>query len=348
MTDHRLPFAEKSAEDWSLERERILRSRIEDLGLKIEGTPLESIVGRLHAELEAAGIKFKPKVYLSDEWSCPDGIPVIGMPFYLADPRLSRIEDEMMDGIEAETEEEILGYLRHEAGHAINYAYKLHETPEWQALFGAFGQPYEDEYYPLPFSRNFVRHIPGWYAQKHPDEDFAETFAVWLTPDSNWREVYAGWGCLDKLRYVDAVVKQIGQQDPVVSGAEYDIAADAHGSIEEHYQRTRPSLRELPALFDRELGEIFGHEPPQPDAPGWQPAHALLAAHRRVIVETITYWTGLYEVLVKSLVGHCIERCKLLGLWVEVEKNQAALVEFVALATTLAMNRLYKGDFVIK
>ena len=270
MSEHRLPFAEKPGDEWSLERERILRSRISDLGLKIEGTYLEAIVARLYAELERAGIKLRPKVYLSDEWSCPDGIPVIGIPFYLADPKLSKIEDEMMDGIEARSEEEILRYLRHEAGHAFNYAHKLYDSADWEALFGSFAEPYKDEYYPQPFSRNFVRHIPGWFAQKHPDEDFAETFAVWLAPDSNWREAYAGWGCFDKLLYVERVVKQLGPADAVVTGADYDFASDVPaGSIEEHYLRVRPSLRELPAHFDRELGEIFGRaQPPAMRAAG--------------------------------------------------------------------------------
>jgi hypothetical protein len=83
-------------------------------------------------------------------------------------------------------------YLRHEAGHAFNYAYRLYQTPEWRELFGPFNRPYRERYRPIPFDRNFVRHIEGWYAQKHPDEDFAETFAVWLTPGSRWRVRYRG------------------------------------------------------------------------------------------------------------------------------------------------------------
>src|SRR4030067_225375 len=76
---------------------------------------------------------------------------------------------------------------RAEAGPPFNYAYKLYETAEWRELFGPFNRPYRERYRPVPFDRNFVRHLEGWYAQKHPDEDFAETFAVWLTPRSRWR-----------------------------------------------------------------------------------------------------------------------------------------------------------------
>jgi hypothetical protein len=202
-----VPFAETPPQAWSAERERLLQQHISELGLKIEGTYLEEIIQRLYSELDAAGIKLKPKVYLSNEWSCPDGVPVIGIPFYLADPRLARIEDEMMDGVEAQTEQEILSYLRHEAGHAFNYAHKLYETDAWRKLFGDMLAPYLEDYRPRPFSREFVRHIPGWYAQKHPDEDFSETFAVWLTPQSAWREIYRNWPCYTKLAYVDNIVR---------------------------------------------------------------------------------------------------------------------------------------------
>jgi len=137
--------------------------------------------------LERAGISFKPKTYLSDEWGCPNGVPVIGIPFYLADVQLARLEGQLTD-IEAENEAEVVMYLRHEAGHAFNYAYRLYTKLAWRRLFGSFSRPYKENYRPRPFSVRFVHHIPGWYAQKHPDQDFAETFAVWLAPDSGWRE----------------------------------------------------------------------------------------------------------------------------------------------------------------
>src|SRR5438105_1292144 len=128
--------------------------------------------------------RFHPPCYLSDEWACPDREPIIGIPFYLADPKLTALEQAVND---IEDEREIMMYLRHEAGHAFNYAYELYATREWHERFGPFDRAYSDDYKPVPFSRGFVRHIAGWYAQKHPDEDFAETFAVWLTPRRNWR-----------------------------------------------------------------------------------------------------------------------------------------------------------------
>jgi hypothetical protein len=341
-------FAEKGHDDWSIEKERILQNKIAELGLRIEGTYLQTVVERLYAELDAAGIALKPKVYLSDEWSCPDGVPVIGIPFYLADRKLSRLEDEMMDGIEAETEEEILSYLRHEAGHAFNYAHKLYDTEEWLATFGTYSAPYRDDFVPQPFSRNYVRHIPGWYAQKHPDEDFAETFAVWLDPHSNWREAYRDWGCYQKLLYVDEIVRQYGPKAPVVTGEDYDFASEALVySIAEHYKKTRPPLLELPAEFDRDLMEIFRSDRPTETAQRIA-ADQFIIRHRRFLVARIAHWTGLYDVLVRSLVNHFVDRCQKLELWLDPDDSDEALVDLVACVSALAMNRLYKGEFVLR
>src|SRR5687767_4698568 len=195
-------------------KEQLLRARIKDLQLHLAGTPLERLIQQLYAELEARGLDFRPQCYLSDEWGCPSGVPVIGIPFYLADPNLVSIEAEL--GGWAEDEAEVMMYLRHEGGHALNYGYRLYETEEWRKLFGDYAKPYKEEYKPKPFSRRYVKHITGWYAQKHPDEDFAETFAVWMTPNSNWQKKYAGWPALKKLQYVEQTMQRIGRQKPVV------------------------------------------------------------------------------------------------------------------------------------
>src|SRR3989442_1824421 len=153
----------------------MLAKPIKELGLKLEGSPLERYVYRHCGELERKCMKtFRPGCYLTDEWGCPSGQPVIGIPFYLANPDLSRLEKEMND---LEDAREIMMYMRHEAGHAFNYAYELYKAPEWRTLFGPFRRPYRDDYRPIPFPRRFLRHIPGWYAQQHPDPAFPETFA---------------------------------------------------------------------------------------------------------------------------------------------------------------------------
>ncbi|MDB4989598.1 MAG: hypothetical protein JWN04_4776 [Myxococcaceae bacterium] len=339
-------FSESAATSWSEERERLLRSRVDELGLTIEGTRLEPLVAQLYRELAAAEISLRPRVFLSDEWGCPEGIAAIGVPFYLADERLSRLEKEVMESIEAETDAEILAYLRHEAGHAFNYAYRLHESEEWHALFGPYSRPYREHYEPNPFSQNYVRHISGWYAQKHPDEDFAETFAVWLTPGSAWREVYADWACLPKLEYVDRTVKRVGRTAPVVA-SEYDDAQELQYSVHEYHQRLSYQPVDLPSHFDGDLKELFHGGEPCRDEPT-RPASALLHELRRSLVHDISYWTGLHEHVVRSLVEHFAARCASLSLWLYESEREALLTRLTVYATTLCMNRLYKGDFIIK
>src|SRR3954469_826304 len=119
---------------WEEERSALLGRRISELGLSIRGSRVERLTEQLYAELAARNIAFRPTVYLSDQWGCPDGTPLIGVPFYLADSRLERIEAEMSAGIEDDAE--AMRYLRHECGHAINYAFKFYEQPEWRELFG--------------------------------------------------------------------------------------------------------------------------------------------------------------------------------------------------------------------
>src|SRR5882724_11830641 len=142
------------------EVQEILGKPIRDLGLKLEGSPLERFVQQLYRELDRKGLKkFRPACYLTDEWGCPDGEPIIGIPFYLADPKLAALGKEVDD---LEDAREIRLYMRREAGHALNYAYRLHRTAEWRKLFGPFNRPYRDHYKPVPFDHRFVRHMEGW------------------------------------------------------------------------------------------------------------------------------------------------------------------------------------------
>jgi hypothetical protein len=206
-------------------QQELLSRRISELPLKIEGTRLEELIIGLYKELEAAGIAFKPNIYLSDSWGCPNEVPVIGIPFHLADPALCSFFGQM-SGIEAENDMTLTMILRHEAGHAFNYAYRLYDKPEWKTLFGPFSQPYQDDYQADPSSTRFVRHLEGCYAQKHPDDDFAETFAVWLTPYSHWQTAYAGTPALEKLQYVERIAAECGDKPPIVTGGMVDMPVE--------------------------------------------------------------------------------------------------------------------------
>jgi len=329
-----------------LSREELLRRRIGELNLRFDGTPIARLTRRLYDELAQAGMCFRPAVYFSDEWGCPDRVPTIGVPFYLADPELTRLEDELMEGVEAESDDQIMRYLRHEAGHAFNYAYRLYDSSEWTAMFGPFVRPYHDDYTPNPFSRSFVRHLPAWYAQKHPDEDFAETFAVWLDPKSNWREVYADWKCLPKLLYIDDLARAIGSQPPPVTADNYDTREDYLGkTVAEHYSGRAPARVEIPPLFDGALRDIFS--PSTAETEATMPADEFLKRHRRKIVWTVFQWTGLNYDLARGLVLHLEQRCAIMDLRVGTGRS-AKLIELVAMITTLCMNRLQTGEFAHK
>jgi hypothetical protein len=258
------------------------------------------------------------------------------------------LQKELLDNIETESDDEILVYLRHEAGHAFNYAYRLYERKDWHDLFGPYSRPYLDSYAAIPFSRAYVRHIAGWYAQKHPDEDFAETFAVWLTPDSDWRSEYAGWECLAKLEYVDATARRIGRTPPLVE-VDYDESADLTHPLAEHFARfghggTQPAL---PNYFDGDLKRLFGHAA-RPRAPDAQDASALLGSLRRMQGAALGYWTGLNDELIRALLAHLAERAAALGLWFAPRERERLVIELSSYVTALCMNRLYKGDFVVK
>ena len=331
-----------NVDEWARQRETLLGKRIADLGLRIPGSRLERLVATLYAELDARGLRYHPTVYLSDQWGCPDGTPLIGVPFYLADPLLERLEEEMSLSVEGDAE--AMRYLRHEAGHAFNYAFRLHERDEWRALFGAFDLPYRERYRADPFSRDHVRHILGWYAQKHPDEDFAETFAVWLTPDSDWRAAYEGWPALRKLEYVDRVMREIADVTPEpVLPAEDDLPVDAmRYSVAEHYRDETAGVPiEDPRQFDGDLRQIFvGVE----DAPSGEPADAFLGRHYREIVSRVSFWTSEHPSVVRSLVDALSVRCATLGLRVGA-LEASTLIELTAFATAVVM--LFRHTHVI-
>src|SRR5215510_5300432 len=169
----RRPLPPSEWEGW--DDEQLLELRMCDLDVRIEGSPLEERLKELSGELEARGLAFRPHYWLSDEWFCPDGVPGIALPFYLAHPRLARLELNQMLEVEGGTRDWCLKILRHETGHAIEHADRLRRRGRRQELCGRTSEPYPEAYAPRPYSKSFVLHLDAWYAQSHPDEDFAET-----------------------------------------------------------------------------------------------------------------------------------------------------------------------------
>jgi len=320
----------------------ILQARIKDLELHLKGTRLERFIGQLYEELEAKGLSLRPQCYLSDQWGCPNGVPVIGIPFYLADPTLTQIEARLGDGVE--DEREIMMYLRHEAGHAFNYAYKLYESDEWHRLFGDFGKPYLETYKPRPFSRKYVIHISGWYAQKHPDEDFAETFAVWLTPDSRWAERYKDWGAIKKLQYVQGAVEKLGRTPAVVTLDTRDVdVGEMEETVLDHYRQ-----RQLAEKIDLQIGEQLDHDLLHLfEMPGVADVRAdtLIRAERQHVLAAVSQYSGVSRSVVVSVLEHLTDRITLLNLTVRRDKAHEYTTRLTSLVTALAMNFLYTDRF---
>ncbi len=200
--------------DWTILRdEELLEFRISRLGLRIEGTPIQALIEQLYDELGQKGLLFRPPCELGDEWFVPVGLPVIFLPFFLANDRLRHLEKRMILDVEGGTNEAFMKLIRHEAAHAYSYAYRFVHRTKWRQTFGKSSTEETPTFYrPRPYSRSFVVHLDDWYAQSHPDEDFAETFAVWLTPGLDWRERYRGWKALAKLEYVDELMRSLAEQ----------------------------------------------------------------------------------------------------------------------------------------
>lgn len=317
---------------------------IQALGLTLADSALAPVLTEFAAELEHMGLRrVRPVFYLSTDWGVPDGTVAIGIPFYLARPELTRLHAERVGHVEGASPADILRYLRHEMGHVVNYAYLLHERPEWVGHFGRFDLPYKEEYRPQPFSRNFVRHLPGWYAQKHPDEDWAETFAVWMTPGLDWRAEYADWPiALAKLEYCDRVIAEVKDRDPVVTAADLDEdVSHLACSLDQFYGDFASEEKgEFSRSLDGALRLIFEDrgQPGSGTAGPRRPASALIRRLEADLMADVYRWTGYFPERTKPLLRHLAERADQLQQVCAEDAELAAAVALTALVTSLAMS----------
>ena len=212
MTGQR-PKRLRRAASWSkLDDEALLDLRLDELVLPRTTGFVPDHMQKLYRELRSRGIRLRPHFWYAEEWFSPDGVPGIAVPFYLAHPRLQRLERHLMQQVEGGNSLWLTRILRHEAGHAIDTAWGLSQRPDWRRVFGSPRERYPSDYRPRPASRRHVLHLGHWYAQSHPTEDFAETFAVWLQPRARWRREYADWPALRKLEFVDGLMAEIARQ----------------------------------------------------------------------------------------------------------------------------------------
>jgi len=328
--------------EWpDLTDEQLLDVRFRDLGLTIEGSALEPRISQLHEELAARGITFRPHYWLSTEWFCPDGVPGIAIPFYLAHPRLMKLEKAQMLEVEGGTPEWFMQILRHEAGHAIDNAYRLRRRRRRINLFGKPSVEYPEVYLPKPYSKSFVLHLDSWYAQSHPDEDFAETFAVWLTPDSDWRVRFNDWPAVKKLEYMDQLMRGVAGQPPVVTSRRRVEPTDrARGTLRRHYAKKREQYGlEHPNFYDRDLRRLFSSAA--------EYHHNLKASRfikriQRDVRRHVAAWAGSYQYTIDQVIVNMIRRAEELDLRLMHPEEQTRL-DFMLMLTVQTMNYLHSG-----
>jgi hypothetical protein len=340
-TEDRIDSAVRPVIDLAtIPEEDLLGLRLSELPVRIEGTWLEPCIAQLHQELETRNILFKPRCYLADEWLTPENEPVIGVPFYLAHPRLIKLQKKMLMEAEGDTSDWCMKLLRHEAGHALTYAYDLNRKRSWQRVFGHPSEAYGETYRFRPYSKSFVRHLDYYYAQYHPDEDFVETFAVWLTPGLDWRSKYAGWKALDKLLFVDKLMKSIAGKPPLrATGRQWWKAAAIRSTLRRYYQKRRiTEAEDFPEFHDANLRRMFSEGKPRGETR--HPVAKLLQAHRKSLVTTVSNWTGERRFMVNEVYKAVLQRSRALRLVTE-DADAVAVSQLATYLTTLMMNYRY-------
>lgn len=331
-----------SPEDWvDLPDEALLDLRFNQLGLRLEGSWLEPRLATLGEELASRGLTFQPHFWLSTEWFSPDGVPGVAIPFYLAHPRLMRLEKTMMLEVEGGDVEWCMKILRHEAGHAIDNAYNLRRRRKRVRLFGKPTEPYPDFYLPRPYSKSFVLHLDSWYSQSHPDEDFAETFAVWLTPDSDWRTRYADWPALRKLEYMDELMRGLAHtRAPVRTRRQVEPLERVRTTLRRHYAQKREHYGlAYPNFYDRDLRRLFS------DAEEFRTqkkASKFMQAVRKDVRRLVAEWTGAYQYTIDRVLADMIDRADELNLRLKESEDQTK-IDFTVLVTVQTMNYLHSG-----
>jgi len=329
-----------------LPTEELLDVRLCDLGLRLEGSPLEARVARLQAEFAAAGLRFRPYVWLSTDWFSPHGSTGFAIPFFLAHPRLARLEGRIMLQVEGGEREWCMRLLRHEAAHTLDHAYRLHHRKGWRGVFGNYGAPYRATYVPRFNSRNYVLNLDHWYAQSHPAEDFAETFAVWLQPRSNWRRTYEKWPALEKLEYVAELMDEISGQRPRVRTRErMDSLRSIRMTLREFYRRKKAYFgEETRSVYDQDLRRLFSDDPARARR---RPAARFLRERRAEIRRQVATWTGQHAFVVDEVIKGMIVRCRTLALGLgRSERETATGAAALVTVHTVRHSRMRHREYV--
>ena len=332
MPRRKFPWASQTDDE-------LLEVRLKDLKVTVQGTWLASCLKALYRELDEHDIRVRPHAWISSEWFSPENTPGIAIPFYLAHPRLMQLEKKMILEVEGGTWSECMRILRHECGHVVTHAYQLYRRRRWQQLFGPSSKRYPRYYRANPASRNHVQNLRLWYAQSHPDEDFAETFAVWLRPRSHWRTRYADWPALKKLEYVDELMNEIAGERPTLTRREkVDPLSTLSQTLGDYYKKKRSLyLVDTPKTYDRDLLRLFSDDTRHRRR---EAASSFIRRNRAAVRELVAKWTGEYQLTFDAVLDDMIQRCRELNLRA-VGPERKLIMEFTVLLTAKTMHALF-------
>ena len=323
----------------------LLRTRIDRLELPLAGTLLDQCIDQVRKDLrEARIIQMKPVFYLSNEYGTVVGTSNIGVGFWDADSLMWELYREVRGT--ANSKQDILLLLRHECGHAFCYSYKLYRDPEFRKLFRVRGHffwtyPKTDRYVPNPWSKDYVNPFGDHYAQKHPDDDFADTFAEFLA--GGWRQRYrAKPGALRKLRYVARMVRFFGRKPPLVANDPENLdlpLPDMRQPVREFLRAPVARYKErAEGYLDPDLEEIFSAR-----RNGRGAAAVFLGKFRREVEGRVVAWSGAPIPVVRDILEKIRSRVQALGLGVREERR--TLVELAAYVSALATRFATSGKF---
>lgn len=324
----------------------ILKLRFKNIGLSIKNSEVEASIQQLYKELEAKGLNFRPHIFFGDEWFSPEGMNAISVPFYLANTRLKNLEKAMMLEVEGGDPEWFMKLLRHEAGHCFDHCYRFSKRKKWTQIFGSPNLEYHPETYrPQPYSKSYVKHLERWYAQAHPDEDFAETFAVWLTPTIDWKKEYSRWpGALAKLKYMERLAHESQKMKVVAEkGQPPSQVSRLTSTLQKYYQRRKKeNADEYPDFYDSDLKKIFNGEISLSKRD--YSAQRFMHKQRKDIVATVAWATSERKFTIDGLVKRLIDRCEKLDLRLGKSETQT-MMEVASFLTSLVKNYLFTGKF---
>lgn len=294
----------------------LLRMRFCDLPLRLNGSAIEQRAKSVFEELKARRIRIRPAIWVAEEWYNPDGVVGFAVPFYLLHPRLVRLERRIMLEAEGLSLREALSILRHETGHAVDEAFQLHEMREYWQVFGSPQRRYPKDYVADSNSRDYVQHLNAWYAQSHPFEDFAETFAVWLKSERGWRRKYRDWPALEKLNTVDAWMCDRQNSEPKIKPRK--IANELKYStrtLGEHYDEKREFYAiDAEDDFDEELQRIFSSNGKSRPVRGNVSAAGLLSANGTKLRRKTSNSLGVPAYVVDQVLRQLVHRARVLKL----------------------------------